>query len=88
MPDMPKGNLSTSRVVPQLRAPVGEVGCWQISGKKRLGVFLIVVLLIALLIASRNSGNQTAKPTTQEDSCRSDWISCADNEQLVNHYSD
>jgi hypothetical protein len=54
----------------------------------------IVLLFLVAVFASVNSGNQTSnpttppKPTTQEDLCRSDWTKCADNERLVNSYSD
>jgi hypothetical protein len=61
---------------------------------RRLAGFLIVLFVIIVSVVSVNSGNQTPNPTTppklttQEDSCRSDWTKCDDNEQLVNHYSD
>ena len=99
---MPKGNLGTSRIMPELRAPFGKIDCYQISGQKRFGWFLVIFLFIIFVIASinssnktdiGNSGNQTdnnqpVKLATQEDPCRSDWSKCTDNEQLVNHYSD
>jgi len=72
---------------PNCGHPLAKSAAFKFPNNKRLGI-IIVVLFIVVVIASLNSGNQTAKPTTQEDSCHSDWTKCADNEQFVKRYSD
>jgi ssDNA-binding Zn-finger/Zn-ribbon topoisomerase 1 len=72
---------------PNCGHPLAKSAAKKFPNNKRLGVIIIFLVIIGA-IASVNSGNQTAKTTTQEDLCRSDWTKCADNEQLVNRYSD
>ena len=72
---------------PNCGHPLAKSAAKKFPNNKRLGVIIIFLVIIGAIV-SVNSGNQTAKPTTQDDSCRSDWMKCADNEQLVNQYLD
>jgi hypothetical protein len=57
--------------------------------KVSFGRFIVLVLFLVGVMIYWNSGNnQTTAPTEHDDSCRADWQKCADNGQLVNHYSD
>jgi hypothetical protein len=60
-----------------------------------VGLLLIIGIIMAYSNRNQTSNqateqNPTAppKPPTQTELCRSDWTQCADNERLVNNYSD
>jgi hypothetical protein len=58
------------------------------QSKSRLGWLVLILVAVGLVGLALSSGDHTAKPTAQDESCRYDWTKCVDNEQLVNHYSD
>jgi hypothetical protein len=60
------------------------------SRPRGLLAILFVLITVAVIVNHANEPGSTksAKDDAKDDSCRSEWIKCADNEQLVNQYSD
>ena len=59
------------------------------QSKAYLGGLLAISLIVIVFVVFVNHTNQPGSTTpAQDDPCRSDWTKCADNAQLVNHYSD
>jgi hypothetical protein len=85
---------------PNCGHPLAKSAAGKSQDKKRLGWFLVIFLFIIFVISSISSSNKTdtsdktdnrnqsEEPKTQEYSCRYYWTKCADNDQLVNYYSD
>ena len=74
---------------PNCGHPLAKSGATKPQSKSRLGGLLAILLVLIFVAGVVNHTNQPGSTTTaQNDSCRSDWIKCADNEQLVNQYSD
>jgi hypothetical protein len=101
-PTMVRANESGKRATQNLFSP-GPDPAWITRfraldpGKRVVVVCLIgasAVLVVAFILAGPSTPpppaqNQSGGKTTAEnDSCRSDWTKCADNEQLANQYSD
>lgn len=59
------------------------------QSKSRVGGLLAILLGVIVVVVIVNHTDQPGSTTTvQDDPCHSDWTKCADNGQLVNHYSD
>jgi hypothetical protein len=74
---------------PNCGHPVAKSGANKPRRKSRLGGLLAILLILIAVSVVINHTNQPGSTTAvQDDSCRSDWTKCTDNEQLVNQYSD
>jgi hypothetical protein len=74
---------------PNCGHPLAKSGANKPRTKSRLGGLLAILVIVIAVTVVVNHTNQSGNTTTaQNDSCRSDWTKCVDNEQLVNQYSD
>jgi predicted nucleic acid-binding Zn ribbon protein len=74
---------------PSCGHPLAKSDANKPQNKSRLGGLLAILLIVIAVAVVLNLANQPGSTTNvQNDSCRSDWTKCADNEQLVNQYSD
>lgn len=74
---------------PNCGHPLAKSGATKPPSKAYLGGLLAISLIVLVFAVFVNHTNQPGSTTTvQDDPCRSDWTKCADNGQLVNHYSD
>jgi hypothetical protein len=73
---------------PNCGHPLAKSDANKPQSKSRLGWLVLILVVVLLVGIALSSGDHTTQRTAQEDSCRSDWTKCVDNEQLVNRYSD
>ena len=77
---------------PNCGHPLAKPTANEPQSKSRLGWLVLILLVVGLvgwaLASADHTSTPAAKPTAEDELCRYDWTKCADNEQLVNHYSD